>query len=89
MAAETIEGGKLFAEILYSKRNRKDKLNQTMIIACTKPEWVGDGYCDDITNTIECNFDGGDCCGIYIITYYCNVCTCLEEEDSTPTTGLH
>ena len=57
---------------------------------CSKPQWVNDGFCDDITNTIECNFDGGDCCGIYINTYYCDVCTCLEEEvDSTPTAGLH
>ena len=23
---------------------------------------VGNGYCNDETNTAECNFDGGDCC---------------------------
>ena len=23
--------------------------------------WVGDGYCDNATNTPECNYDGGDC----------------------------
>ena len=29
---------------------------------------VGDGYCQDLTNTAECNFDGGDCCGSCILT---------------------
>ena len=29
---------------------------------------VGDGYCQDLTNTAECNFDGGDCCGSCKIT---------------------
>ena len=24
--------------------------------------WIGDGYCDDSLNTLECNFDDGDCC---------------------------
>ena len=25
--------------------------------------WISDGYCDDINNTEECSWDGGDCCG--------------------------
>ena len=25
-------------------------------------DWVGDGYCDDETNSENCNYDGGDCC---------------------------
>ena len=24
---------------------------------------VGDGICNDETNNLECNYDGGDCCG--------------------------
>ena len=24
--------------------------------------WISDGYCDDINNTEECSWDGGDCC---------------------------
>ena len=24
---------------------------------------VGDGFCNEETNTAICNFDGGDCCG--------------------------
>ena len=23
---------------------------------------IGDGFCDDKYNTMDCNFDGGDCC---------------------------
>ena len=23
---------------------------------------IGNGYCNDQTNNVECNFDGGDCC---------------------------
>ena len=23
--------------------------------------WIGDEYCDDINNNVDCNFDGGDC----------------------------
>ena len=30
---------------------------------CEKSNWIGDGYCDDFTNTPDCNFDGGDCRG--------------------------
>ena len=33
--------------------------------------WIGDGYCDDAANTLDCNFDGGDCCGPNVNTVYC------------------
>ena len=27
------------------------------------PNWVGDAFCDEGKyNTLECNWDGGDCC---------------------------
>ena len=41
------------------------------------PPSVGDGYCNDDTNIIECGFDGGDCCGSCINTYYCTNCSCI------------
>ena len=41
--------------------------------------FVGDNYCDDINNHVDCNFDGGDCCGSNINTNYCSECLCLEE----------
>ena len=39
---------------------------------------VGDGYCDDITNNLDCNYDGGDCCGSFVNNQYCTECQCLE-----------
>ena len=40
--------------------------------------WAGDGYCDDITNDEECEWDGGDCCGENVNTDYCIECECLD-----------
>ena len=37
---------------------------------------IGDGFCNDITNIPECDYDGGDCCGETVLTEYCDVCTC-------------
>ena len=58
-------------------------------IGCSVPSyqiWVGDGYCDDDTNTAECQWDGGDCCGPDVYTYYCSVCACHEDSETTTTT---
>lgn len=32
---------------------------------CIRPQWVGDGECDQVCNTEWCEFDGGDCEGEY------------------------
>ena len=32
------------------------------LCAAEIPEYVGDGFCDAVYNTADCNFDGGDCC---------------------------
>ena len=45
---------------------------------CPNPAWIGDGYCDDVTNNQYCNYDGGDCCGSAINTQYCSECQCLN-----------
>ena len=45
---------------------------------CPSPGWIGDGYCDDVTNNQYCNYDGGDCCGATINTQYCSECQCLN-----------
>ena len=47
-------------------------------------DWVGDGSCDDTTNTIECNYDGGDCCGSNVNTAYCQQCLCLPNGSTLP-----
>ena len=41
---------------------------------------IGDGFCDDKNNNKECNYDGGDCCGICKVTAYCTDCTCHQEK---------
>ena len=40
--------------------------------------WIGDGYCDDINNNLDCTYDGGDCCLDYVYENYCDECLCLE-----------
>merc|ERR1711992_328311 len=42
--------------------------------------WIGDGECDDINNTEECQWDGGDCCGDNVVTDYCTICECLDPD---------
>ena len=46
------------------------------------PTWYQDKYCDDIFNTPECNYDGGDCCVKKRSNWhnYCNVC-CIPLVD--------
>ena len=53
---------------------------------CEIVAWVGDFYCDDMTNTIVCNYDGGDCCGPNINTQYCSECTCYGADNGTTAT---
>ena len=54
---------------------------------CSNAGWIGDGWCDDVTNNIQCNYDGGDCCGANINTQYCVVCQCLSGGGNTTTTS--
>ena len=47
-------------------------------------DWIGDSYCDDDLNNIQCNYDGGDCCNNVWSSngtswdQYCTVCDCFE-----------
>ena len=52
-------------------------------IECDVPDWVGDGFCDDQLNTIDCNFDEGDCCVPNVNTKYCTDCVCLGGNGAT------
>ena len=54
-------------------------------LGCLQLSWVGDRYCDDDTNTIECNFDGGDCCGPDVKTELCTDCQCIGMGDKGTT----
>ena len=48
--------------------------------------WLGDGFCDDLANVMECCFDDGDCCGPDVDTKYCTNCSCLETNETISTT---
>ena len=45
--------------------------------------WIGDGFCDDVTNNANCHFDGGDCCGLNVNTDWCTECQCLNDGTTT------
>ncbi len=54
-------------------------------LECHIPAYVGDSFCDDVTNIPVCEYDGGDCCPDQVteLTYeYCSECYCLEVEGS-------
>ena len=53
---------------------------------CEYPDWVGDEYCDDENNNVDCSFDGGDCCGDNVDTSFCSQCLCLEDQTSSALT---
>ena len=44
---------------------------------------IGDGFCDDETNNVDCGFDGGDCCLDSVVTNFCSECECLEGSEGT------
>ena len=73
-----------FLHFYEPDRNSKCFFNQlddglggcSLLLAPHENQWVGDGICDDITNIIECDYDGGDCCMSDIDTQYCTKCSC-------------
>ena len=44
-----------------------------------KLEWVNDGFCDDMNNNEACQYDGGDCCGVYVNRRFCLECKCISK----------
>ena len=44
----------------------------------TNVEWIGNGHCEDETNTFECGFDSGDCCKVPVETSFCAFCICYH-----------
>ena len=39
-----------------------------------------------MNNMASCDYDGGDCCGDNVKTYYCTQCECLDPNHTTTTT---
>ena len=48
---------------------------------------VGNGFCNDETNNLDCNYDGGDCCVVDANTTFCSECGCHFLE--TCASGYH
>ena len=54
----------------------------TTAVQTTCNMFTGDSTCDDINNNMECGYDGGDCCGCDVDTFYCTECQCLDPNVS-------
>ena len=52
---------------------------------CFYPTFAGDGYCNDVNNEKECEWDGGDCCGENVNTFLCFYCYCLDPTSNMTT----
>ena len=50
-----------------------------VVTDCPQPTLIANGYCNDETNTQECSFDGGDCCGSCINIDLCTNCSCIDN----------
>ena len=60
------------------------KPDEPMPTICHYDYLNNNGYCDDVSNTPVCGFDGGDCCGPYVQTMYCHDCLCLNGKGLCP-----
>ena len=49
---------------------------------CEYFAFKGNGFCDDGNNIMECDYDGGDCCGNQVKHGHCTLCQCLDEEEN-------
>ena len=41
--------------------------------------WIKDGFCDDMNNNEDCNYDDGDCCGTLANKKFCVDCQCPSK----------
>jgi len=61
-------------------------------VTCKKPQYQGDGACDDGNNNAGCEYDGGDCCyktveGGEVKKNFCTECKCLDPDNLGEPTG--
>ena len=50
--------------------------------------WVEDDFCDDINNKKECDYDGGDCCGLSAQYNFCVDCSCKCKHNPEKTRAI-
>ena len=66
---------------LYTNNNTYDpkaKLKDCNYLTVSSTIAPDNGFCNDESNTIECAWDGGDCCGDNVDMSRCDFCECLE-----------
>ena len=54
---------------------------------CDNVALIGNGFCNDESNNANCNYDGGDCCGVNVNTILCFECACHFTENCA--VGVH
>ena len=69
----------MFALSIYKNEANSEhkKLYWFLNTDCTSPELIGNGYCNDETNSEDCNHDGGDCC-VNVNKDVCSDCECIS-----------
>lgn len=75
-------------KILWYEVNCHESFKMLSFLGCIHQGLVGDGFCDDATNNLNCNYDGGDCCGSERDISYCNTCLCIDEEQGNISQGI-
>ena len=51
---------------------------------CSQPWLIGNGKCNDETNNLSCDFDGGDCCIECTVKTDCTDCICKQDNTIHP-----
>ena len=89
------EDGLLHPEVscnlnLLSFSNSKISKRLIVYITDCEEKYIGDGIFDDIYNTPDCEFDGGDCCTSEsdMISLSCWKCVCHNETTYTSSTPM-
>ena len=58
------EGTKIDGKNDTTTQSPLDQSENQNVSYCIRPQWVGDGECDQVCNTEWCEYDGGDCEGV-------------------------
>ena len=76
----------LITAVLSDKSTKGEENSVEFNVSSLVSAWVGDGKCDDVTNTNVFDFDGGDCCLQNAIQGNCIACICDKTGESLITT---
>ena len=52
------------------------------MVCSSSLDLIRNGACNDETNNLGCEFDGGDCCGSCVNKDNCVECICHNESES-------